>query len=360
MKIVKHIIVWVFSIALIASCNEGIDPISHAEPGSDVEAPMITINAPAQGGVVKITEGGALKVDMVAEDDIELQTVSIVLNGTEVENITSFTDYRRYAPIGGYLVEGLETGSYTLQISATDVTGKSTTSDEVAFTLIVLGSFEPVYGEIFYMGFDNHLLELVTITEATVMGAPGFSEGKIGQAYAGDSAAYLSFPLEGLAGDEFSATFWYNVNSSPDRSGILTVSAPSDNGLNRNFGFRFFREGSATDQIFKMNAGNGTVDSWWDGGAAATLKVEEVDWVHMAITISATHAAIYFDGVVVSESDWEGPIDWTDCAPLSIASGEPNFIGWSHFSDKSLIDELRIFNKALTQEEIQAIIDAEQ
>ncbi|MCK4747449.1 MAG: hypothetical protein KAT15_10450, partial [Bacteroidales bacterium] len=71
------------------------------------------------------------------------------------------------------------------------------------------------------------------------------------------------------------------------------------------------------------------------------------------------HAALYFDGVLVSESDWEGPIDWTDCAPLTIASGMPNFIGWDHLSDMSLYDELRIFNKALTQEEIQAIINAE-
>ena len=68
MKILKQITVWVFSIALVVSCNEGIDPISPAEPGNDVEDPTITINFPAPGGVVKITEGGAVKVDLVAED----------------------------------------------------------------------------------------------------------------------------------------------------------------------------------------------------------------------------------------------------------------------------------------------------
>lgn len=360
MKILKHSIVWVLSIALIASCDEGIDPINPADAGEDLLAPTIIINNPAEGGLVQLAEGAALPIDLVVEDDVELQSVTVIFDGAEAATLTEFKDYRRFAPIGGFLIDGVETGLHTVQISAMDLKGKSATSDEVSFTVLVLGSFTPAYEEIFYMGFENNLIEFATVTEATITGEPGFADGKIGKAYAGDTDAYLSFPLEGLSGDEISATFWYNVNPDPDRSGILTVSAPSEDGLNRNFGFRFFREGSVTDQIFKLNAGNGTSDSWWDGGSTATLKVEEVDWVHMAITISATHAAIYFDGVVVSEGDWEGPADWTDCETLTIASGMPNFIGWNHFSDLSLIDELRIFDRALTQAEIQAIIDAEQ
>jgi hypothetical protein len=40
-------------------------------------------------------------------------------------------------------------------------------------------------------------------------------------------------------------------------------------------------------------------------------------------------------------------------------SGAPRFTEWGHLSDESYMDELRIFNKALSQAEIQTIIDDE-
>jgi hypothetical protein len=357
MKTLKYITVWVFSMALLVSCNEGIDPINPVAPGSDTEAPTVGINNPEQGGLVMAEEGVGLTVDLLAEDDIELESVSIIVDGAEYENLTEFKDYRRYSPIGGYMVEGLETGGHTIQLTATDKTGKSTTSEKVDFTVIIIGSFNPAYGEIFYMSFDNTFLEYASLTEPTIFGTPGFSDGKISKAYAGDTDAYLEFPMETLANPEFSATFLYNVNSAPDRAGILTVSPPDASNNLRTSGFRLFREGSATEQILKLNVGIGDGEVWLDGGAAATIMPDETVWVQIAMTLSATHAALYFDGAVVSEADLETPFSWDNCNFLSIASGMPNFIGWDHFSDLSLIDELRIYDKALTQEEIQAIAD---
>ena len=72
-------------------------------------------------------------------------------------------------------------------------------------------------------------------------------------------------------------------------------------------------------------------------------------------TISGSRAAVYIDGVIASEGDFGG-VDWTDCNILSIMSGEPRFTGWGHRSDLSVMDELRLFNKALTQEEVNEII----
>jgi hypothetical protein len=41
-------------------------------------------------------------------------------------------------------------------------------------------------------------------------------------------------------------------------------------------------------------------------------------------------------------------------------SGAPRFTEWNHKSDLSLMDELRIFSKSLTQTEVQAIYNAEK
>jgi len=52
-------------------------------------------------------------------------------------------------------------------------------------------------------------------------------------------------------------------------------------------------------------------------------------------------------------------VNWTGCTDFTIGSGSPNFTYWGHGIDLSLYDELRIFNKALTQTEIQTIISDE-
>ena len=127
----------------------------------------------------------------------------------------------------------------------------------------------------------------------------------------------------------------------------------------RTGGFRFFREGSAATQRFKLNAGNGTADSWFDGGAAADVDATTGQWVHMAFTISGTKAVVYINGQIVKEGSFTG-IDWTGCDMLSIMSGAPRFTEWNHLSDLGMMDELRIFNKELTQSEVQTIMADEQ
>jgi hypothetical protein len=228
-------------------------------------------------------------------------------------------------------------------------------------------TYTPKYdGEIFYMPFEDNLKELVTQSNATKVGTPGFAAGKVGQAYAGAADSYLTFPADGLKGNQISAAFWLKINATPDRAGIL-VMGPEDTENadyplkqnNRKSGFRFFREKAGDNQRFKLNAGNGTADTWFDGGVAADVDPTTGNWVHLAYTISATEAVVYINGKVVKQGDFSG-INWDGCDVLSIMSGAPRFSGWDHLSDLSLMDELRIFNKALTQAEVKTIMDNEK
>jgi hypothetical protein len=187
----------------------------------------------------------------------------------------------------------------------------------------------------------------------------------VGQAYAGAADAYLTFPGDGLHNDEFSAVFWMKLNADPNRAGILVMGPEDvdnpgypDVQNKRTHGFRFFREDASGLQRVKLNAGNGSADTWVDGGTAADVDPATGNWVHYAFTISGTECKVFIDGAEVVQSDFTG-IDWAGCDILTIMSGVPRFTEWSHFSDQSLMDELRIFNKALTQAEIQTIIDAE-
>jgi len=153
---------------------------------------------------------------------------------------------------------------------------------------------------------------------------------------------------------------WYKLNATPDRGGILVMGPPDPDhpdAMNlRTNGFRFFREpGADGNQRFKLNVGIGTGETWVDGGTAADVDPTTGEWIYLAFTISPTKAIVYINGEVVKESDITG-IDWTGCDLLSIMSGAPRFTEWGHKSDLSYLDDLHLYNKVLTQEEIQSMM----
>src|SRR5690606_35409910 len=119
-------------------------------------------------------------------------------------------------------------------------------------------------------------------------------------------------------------------------------------------GVRLFREGNASDQTIKANIGIGSGESWNDGGV---IDVAAGEWVHIALSISATQSTIFFNGVPVRTAAMTAPIDWTGCDELVIGSGGDTFSYWDHKSDNSPMDELRLFNTALTEADIQNMIN---
>jgi hypothetical protein len=363
MKIIKYISAVLFALAVVVACNEGIDPISRVEPGPDETAPAVNITFPAEGQEIKVPgELATIDVQFVVTDDIEIQTIQVLLDGSEIASFNEFLDYRRF--LGNFPYEGLTTGEHTLTVTATDLESK-TTSTSVSFSKVppYIARFD---GEIFYMPFDQNVgfTELMTFKSATAVGSPSIAaDGVQGGAYAGATDSYLTFPTTGLTGIEFSAFFWMKVNAVPNRADILVIGPPDEANPSaqnlRTSGFRFFREDAAGKQRFKLNVGDGAGEYWFDGGAAADVDPAADEWVSLAFTISATQSVVYINGQVVSQGDFPG-VSWAGCDILSIMSGAPRFTGWDHKSDLSYMDELRLFDKALSQEEVQMIAGATQ
>lgn len=361
MKIFSKTIAIISALLFTVACNEGIDPISKVDPGTDETAPQITVNNPKEGMEVKSeTDTANLLIQFIVSDDIEIGSVTVSVDGVQIAAYNEFIDYRRYLGEIDYLVTE---GEHMLTIAATDLEGKSSTLDVHFFKASAFQAYEPVYpNETLYMPFDGDYRDYFSGTNANVIGTPGFAGDKVfgDNAYAGASDAYLLLPSDDLETEEFSAVMWIKPNAVPDRAGILVVGPedianPGAENL-RTSGFRFFREGSATEQRFKLNVGTGDGESWNDGGV---VNPSDGEWVHLAFTITATQSSIYINGELQLQADLASPISWADCNEMSIMSGAPHFNGWNHLSDLSYLDELRTFNKALSQSEIQSIIARE-
>lgn len=343
----NRLLILAAGLFIVLSCKDGfIDDITPAEAGADVTAPTVTINYPGNGALVRVREEVTpITIRVEVTDDVEIKSIDLKLDGTQIATFTSFVDFRR--AVESYTYQTLGNGAHTLTVVAKDLSGKETSAST---NFEKAEPYQPVYaGEVFYMPFENEYVELVNITTAKSEGAPSFAAGKVGSAYAGSANGYITVPTAGYnLGASFSLTFWYKVNVTPERAGLVVIGPP---GINtRTNGFRMFREGGKN--VFKSNVGNGAADFWNDGGALASS-----DWSFVAVSVGAGKMSIYFNGDLIRETTYTGTLNWAGCDFIAIGSGGPRFSEWGHASDLSLYDEMRIFNKALTEAEIDDMMN---
>ena len=349
----KHIVksIMILLGLLVVSCNEGIDPITAIDAGVDETAPQVNITYPTEGvELMPFEEETSIDIAFEVTDDIEVVSITVSMDGSQIAAFSSFKDYRIVLEEVTY--DGLGNGEHTVAVSATDAEGKTTTQ-EVSFAKQAPYSAQ-FDGEVLYMPFNADFMDFISFQEAGEVGNPGFAgDAFLGaDAFQGAADSYLTFPMDNLKSTEFGAAFWYKVNPTPDRAGILVVG---DDAEDRNQGFRLFREGNADEQRIKLNVGTGAAESWNDGGV---IDVTAGEWVHVAVSISQTQSTIYFNGVEMLTADLPAPIDWTGCEELHIGAGGPTFDYWDHGYDASQMDELRIFDRALTQSDIQIMMNA--
>ena len=353
-KILKFFIVSAITTSFIACDNNYIDPITEVESGNDAAAPLITITSPSGSIIIPFTDTTTdFNFQYKVVDDIEIANVDVFLDGVKLSSTNSFLDYRIF---DNSFKKNLGLGSHTFMVNATDLAGKTSTKS-VAFNID--SKYTALYsGEKLFVPFvsGNVYTNLLTGQNPTVIGTPStVSDGKSGAAYKGNTNSYLSFPLSGLySSTGISFTFWYKVNAAPDRSGIITINDNTDDtDTNRFQGLRLFREGNVTSQTIKLNVGTGSGQSWNDGGSIS-VPASGSTWVHLGVTVSATESKIYFNGVLIRTATYTSPFDFSTSTTMTIGSGAPSFSYWNHNSDLSLIDELRVYNKALSEVEVKA------
>lgn len=253
------------------------------------------------------------------------------------------------------------------------------------------------YGEVLYLSFDEDFTEHISEGTVNVEGNPTISsDAKFGTgSYQGAADSYLTIPSEDYIskdGGELTVAFWFKpAPNSNARAGLFLFGAAEwdGNDNNRADGCRIFHEEYfneetefATDAKFGANAGwdfaaeNMKGDEWLSLDDKAWFVASDApEWQFVTLTMKEGFYRTYINGEIakasegyangVDESDGFSPDspnkllvpNFKNCELFTIGSGEPTFNYWGMLSELGQIDEFRIFDKALTQEEIKVVMD---
>jgi hypothetical protein len=177
--------------------------------------------------------------------------------------------------------------------------------------------------------------------DGTVHGNAGYSEGKMDQAVnMNGTDSYMTLPSEhALSGyDSITVATWVNWRGGGNWQRIF------DFGNNTNqFMFLTPKSGNNTLRFAIKNGGGEQI--------VQTTVMPMNEWVHVAVTLGDNTAKLYVNGELKA-TNTNVTIKPSDLKPGA------NYIGKSQFNDplfNGMVDEFRIYNSALSAEEIQAV-----
>jgi hypothetical protein len=175
-----------------------------------------------------------------------------------------------------------------------------------------------------------------------------FSAGKVAQAFQfnGNSLSQISVPDSPSLHPTNALTVDAWINPATGNNGFPSIIFKGNIGTfaQQPYGLFF----NTSNNTVSLRIGNETTVDGLSSSAAIPLNA----YTHIAFTYDGATIRIYINGALDnSKSTTIGTLNQTETNPLIIGSFFDNFIG--------AVDEVEIFNRALSQTEIQAIVTAD-
>ena len=139
--------------------------------------------------------------------------------------------------------------------------------------------------------------------------------------------------------DEVTIAAWVKLNSVPPAFSVLIAGKYSAYWLE-------WRDTKALSLSMYINGAY--------NGSGPTLDLADGDWHHIALTYDGTHKKGYHNRQEVFSEGASGSIDVSG-VNFFVGEGHPADAGYNGCPD-GLIDDVRVYNRALTQEEIQLMM----
>jgi len=229
----------------------------------------------------------------------------------------------------GWSSEGDET-TYWLLPAATPTPTVTPTSGAG-----VQGCVEPPAGLISWWSGDGNADDIQGSNNGTRRGGVTFVPGKVGNAFSFNGSSYVMAPTTGLPTGDSDRTMalWVKANAFLDGEAFFAGYG----------GFKSF------DQVFELGtAGSTLFFSQW-GQAIFGPALQTGRWYHVAVTNVGNSVKLYLDGKVVASGDLS----------MNTPSGTRLYIGNLPVDTfkrlDGLVDEVEIYNRALSAAEIKSI-----
>ncbi len=190
-----------------------------------------------------------------------------------------------------------------------------------------------------WWGGDNNALDMVGTNHGTLVNDATYAAGKVNQAFSFDGTddyVEMSGNATGVFGaSAFTVDFWMYANNNGSNTYLMGKSDP-DGGTGWDV-----RLDNNTIQVIGVNG--------WGFNITSDASVTAGAWHHISISATDTQVNLYIDGVLKGTSARNTISTTTN--PFRI--GDTSNFGGTAFN--GFIDEVDVFNRALTGEEIAAI-----
>jgi len=187
--------------------------------------------------------------------------------------------------------------------------------------------------------------------DGTIDGALSIVAGKIGDALEFDGQTFVDIPgtdsLNFAGKEQMTVAAWFNVASDDPVDGVVEGccgSIVAQRDMN-SWALRYDGRNAGMEMEFIISPG------WIGDGGFGAPRPGAGEWHHLAVTVTISELNSYFDGELLATIEFAGPIA-SDGSETEIGrASDGGFMG--------LIDEVLMYDRALTGEEITQIFQSE-
>jgi PKD repeat protein len=299
---------------------------------NDSTPPTVSVTAPANGATIS----GSVTLTAAAADDVGVQHVQFQLDGQNLGSADTTAPYEL-----SWDTRTAINGTHQLAAVARDAAGNSRTSSPAVSVSVQNQSTAP--GLVAAFGFEEGSGS--TSADSSGRGNTGAIAGATWTT-AGKNGKALSF--DGV-------NDWLTVADAPslDLSTAMTLEAwVKPDLLSKPWQSLFVKEApnSFAYALYLTGGGSSQLNAWWTGSQSMYAPpVQQGVWSHVAVTAGASTMRLYVNGTQIRSKAISGSLPATTGA-LRIGG---NAVWANEFFDGTL-DDVRIYNRALSAAEVQA------
>lgn len=187
--------------------------------------------------------------------------------------------------------------------------------------------------------------------DGTIEGDPVLGEaGQVDTAYDFDGVddRVSVDPFPDLSGGPVSVAAWVYPQSAPNRySNVVSLADQFGSGRTNSVLIQHRGVDAGDPFLYAAHDGNGNIVNLRSPGVGAG------DWHHVVLTQDGSHLRGYLDGEEVAESP-KGVTDYVG-NPTSVARVAMNAVGGSHTAYDALVDDVRVYRRALPAKEVAGL-----